>query len=366
MSGTKRTILHLITGLSSGGGAETFLGRVLPRVTHHEPVVCSMRPPGDMSRKLEQAGVPVHSLHMTCKYDPGGILRYRQLLRDLQPDMQVHYLFHADVFGRVFGKRFGVPTVISFLRNKHQGWLVRLAERCTLPLADGVLANSRAVMDYYREQYDLPDHTGVIPNGIPLPDRNLDTDYLYGEVVEEEDVVVTSVARLHPQKCLDTLINASALLTDEISNIQVLLVGEGEQRDELEALVSRLQLEDHVQLLGHRDDVYQILSVTDVFVLPSEKEGMSNALLEAMASALPCVVSDIPENAELVTDDVHGRTFRLNDADDLARQILDLSARPDLRTEYGTAARDRIESDHTIDAILDTFERTMDRMDNTL
>lgn len=352
MTTQDKTVLHFITGLESGGGAETFLARVIPRLDEGRHVVCSMRAPGKMGEKLEEVGIEVRSLGMKNKYNPAGVLRYKKILGDIQPDVQINYLIHADIFGRISGKLFGVPKVVSFVRNKHQNWHFKLVEKLTLWLADCVLTNSQAVMDFYKKHYNLPGCTAVIPNGIPLPDPDIDTDHLYEDgVITKDDFVITSVARLHSQKNLDTLIEATALLKDEISNLNVLLVGDGEEKSNLKKLASRLRVEESVRFLGKRSDVYSILSATDVFVLPSRKEGMSNALLEAMASKLPCIVSDIPENRELITNERNGLAFPVDNEKKLSEKINLLYLNESVRDKFGEESKRVVAQKYTVDKV---------------
>lgn len=353
---SEKTILHFITGLESGGGAETFLARIIPRLDEGRHVVCSMRPPGKMGDKLKESGIEVRSLNLKNKYNPAGILRYQKLVADIQPDVQINYLIHADAFGRVFGKMFGVPKIISFIRNKHQNWHFKLMEKLTLWLTDCVLTNSQAVMDYYQESYSLPECTAVIPNGVEMPDVSAkERRSVKNELnLSENNFVITTVARLVPQKDHETLLDGFAEFLDQIEDKPkptLLLCGGGPIKDDLQKLADKLGISSQVQFLGKRQNVFAILSITDVFVLPSKKEGMSNALLEAMASGCACIVSNISENTELIKDRKNGLDFNLGDGQDLARQIKVLYNDPEMRKDFSQKSRENIENEHSLDGI---------------
>jgi glycosyltransferase involved in cell wall biosynthesis len=350
---TEKTILHFITGLESGGGAETFLARIIPRLDEGRHAVCSMRPPGEMGDKLKKAGVRVESLNMQYKYDLTAITRYRNLLKSIQPDAQINYLIHADAAGRVFGKLFGVPKIISFIRNKHQNFTFRTLEKLTIGLADCVYTNSQAVMDYYQEHYSLPKCTAVIPNGVAMPDVSEDERRAVESELNflDDDFVITTVARLVPQKDHKTLLKGFAEFIGQIEDTPkptLLLCGDGPLKDDLQKLADKLSISSQVRFLGKRDDVYSILSITNVFVLPSKKEGMSNALLEAMASGCACIISDIPENTELIKDEENGLAFSLGNAQDCARQIQTLYKDTDLRKVYSQKAKENIENTYSL------------------
>lgn len=342
-----KSVLHLITGLESGGGAETFLSRIIPQLdedtdVHH--VVCSLLPPGAVGDQLRTAGVEVRSLDQRSKFDPRLITRYRRLIKELQPDMQINYLIHADLLGRIFGKLFGAKKIVSFIRNNHQDWTDKLVEKMTIRLVDCLLTNSQAVMDYYAANYQIPDCTSVIPNGVPLPEDIEKTSH------EDDSFVIITVARLHPVKSLQTLVEAAAISKEDIPNLEVLFVGEGQEETRLKQLATKLGVGKHAFFLGKRDDVPDILAASDVFVLPSHREGMSNALLEAMAMGLPPVVSNIPENTELVTDGENGLVFDLGDAESLAAKLRKLFTDSQLREDYGRNSRQRIEDQYAIEA----------------
>lgn len=351
MTDDTKTILHFITGLEKGGGAETFLSRVLPRLKTGKHIACSMYSSGEIGDSLKSNGIEVVSLDMSNNLDIRGIWRYKKIVQRVQPDIQINYLIHADIFGRIFGRLFNVPQIVSFIRNKHQNNLFVLAEKLTIGLVDCVLANSQAVMDFYKAQYILPSCTAVIPNGIPVSEIS--------EVAKRDDTkfIITSVARLHPQKNLQTLIQAAGLLKKTIPNLCVQIVGEGAEREKLQSLTQKLNLSEIISFFGRRDDVGEILAGSDVFVLPSKKEGMSNALLEAMASGCACVVSDIPENTELIKHEQNGLTFRFGDSKDLAEQLQVLHDTVTLQERYASRARKDIIDHYSITAAENNLER---------
>jgi glycosyltransferase involved in cell wall biosynthesis len=349
----QRTVLHFITGLESAGGAEMFLSRVLPMLDEPQVkhVVCSILPPGEIGDRLVEAGIEMRTLNQRSKYDPRVVYRFRKLLKDLQPDMHISYLFHADIFARIFAPLFSDVKLVSFIRNKHQGWVYGMAEKLTLSRIDCLLTNSPAVMHFYEKTYSLPDCREIIPNGVPLPDEVDNTDR------DDGSFVVVTVARLHPQKSLDTLIQAAAQLKDDIPGLEVLFVGEGQEKEELQQLAVDVGVKDNVYFLGRRNDVQEILATSDVFVLPSIKEGMSNALLEAMAMARPCVVSDIPENTALIKAGENGLTFSFGDAHDLADQLHKLHTEPDLCVEYGQDARQTVVDSYSLVSAKENLEK---------
>ena len=337
-------ILHLITGVEAGGGAEKMLLATLPQLKSAEQAVCVLRGKGENGARLEAAGIKVFYLQAKDFFDFDVIKRYRQVIRDFQPDLQVNYLIHADIFGRWFGKPAGVKKIISYIRNRHTNWLFKLLDRLTLHRVDYLLTNSAAVLDYYRQRYHFPENrSAFIPNGIdrekikPAPEEAEKVKAEFG--FTDEDFVILSVARLHKQKDLPTLLHALAIIKEKgFCCPRLLLCGQGEEQESLQLLVDHLGLYDNVRFLGLRQDVGALLNLADVFVLPSLHEGMSNALLEAMAAGKPCVVSAIPENAELIKNKENGLTFIPGNETDLAEKIMALAASPAGARKFGEQA----------------------------
>jgi hypothetical protein len=114
----KKKILHLISGLDIGG-TETQLLRVLPELQiYHENYVCCVRGHGPIGKQLEKKGVPVQYLEFKNILDLGVIYRFYKSIEKIQPDILVTYLIHADLYGRVFGRLFGVKKIVLQIRTK--------------------------------------------------------------------------------------------------------------------------------------------------------------------------------------------------------------------------------------------------------
>ena len=205
--------------------------------------------------------------------------------------------------------------------------------------ADVVTANAQGTLDSLRAVTSLQ-RLKLLPN--PLP-----------QVAERPSNVAQNtgfltIARAVHQKGLDRLIEAFARLSDgseSTNSWSLTLVGDGPERIGLEALAERCGVRHRIRFLGHCRDVRAELAAAAVFVLPSRKEGMPNALLEAMAAGLAVIVNDAsPGPLEFVTHDQNGLVVPHDDAAALARAMLRLQTDPQLRIRLGLAAQDRLKS----------------------
>jgi glycosyltransferase involved in cell wall biosynthesis len=164
------------------------------------------------------------------------------------------------------------------------------------------------------------------------------------------------LGRLHPQKNLVVLLHAWQLVHNQCPAAQLLLVGEGPQRRELEQLVDELQLTQSVHFLGAQADPLPYLHASDLFVLPSISEGMSNSLLEAMACGLPSVVSSAGGNVDLIQDGQAGLVADATTPADLADQLAHMFNDATLRQRCGAHARQLICERYSIQSIVDRYE----------
>jgi glycosyltransferase involved in cell wall biosynthesis len=174
--------------------------------------------------------------------------------------------------------------------------------------------------------------------------------------------VIGSVGRLAPEKNQTTLIDALAELHRRSVHAHLLLVGEGRRRSQLERRIVEREMQPHVTLLGMQKDVRPALAAMDVFVLPSTRvETFSNAALEAMAMARPVVLSRIGGSAEMVRDGVEGFTIEVADLDaSLAPLLARLQADRALREEMGRKARERVERQFSLRAMVDGYVSLLD------
>jgi len=190
----------------------------------------------------------------------------------------------------------------------------------------------------------------AIPNGVPIPERAWSTRSDW-----RESPRTVFLGRLAPEKGLDTLIHAWPLVRQTYQNARLILIGDGPERANLEAGICKLGLTlgpgQAVESPGAVLDTTTPLREADLFVLPSREEGMSIALLEAMALGVPLVASAIPGNRRLVTDFVEGRLVPPDDPETLARAIIEQWNNFDRAVEMGRAARSRVEKEFSIQAV---------------
>jgi len=222
----------------------------------------------------------------------------------------------------------------------------RKVERFASLKLDCAIAVSEAVRRELIDDVGIPArkvvliHNGIDLTPVPLGDLTARRETLR---LSSEEIVLVAVGRLAEIKNYNMLLEAFARAVKELPVLRLVMVGDGPERAKLEATAMHLGLSDRVHFLGARDDVREWLALSHVFVLPSLYEGISIALLEAMAAGLPAVATQVGGNPEVVTDQQNGILVESGDVEGFARALVVLARDEALRERMGRAARKRIE-----------------------
>lgn len=291
--------------------------------------------------------------------------RLFRALAEIRPDVIHAYLPLTNFMGSLAGRLSGVPLVITSRRalgthqDRYKGW--RIFDILSFRFSHLVTVNSRAVgQDTLIRDMGDPSKLRIIYNGIDsAPFESSRTHRRSARTalgVLPGERVVISIANLIPYKGLSDLIEAAAAVTNRMPGVKFLLIGEdrGIQK-ELEAKAHRLGVSQQVLFLGQRLDIPDLLAAGDLLALSSHEEGFSNVILEAMASGLPVVATDVGGNREAV---IHGGTGWLvapGDPDAMADRILDLLKDKERATFWGRRGQDRVKEMFTIQRMVEGY-----------
>jgi len=359
-------IAHVITGLDTGG-AELMLARLLGPLAREglDAEVISMTDAGPVARLIAQQGVNVRTIGMRRGAPtPAGLARLGRALREAQAQLVQTWMYHADLAGGLAARLAGGPPVVWGIRNstfdpRHTRLMTRLTARaCALASrwlpARIVCCSESAMRVHARLGYDAA-RMLVIPNGFdverfrPDPDARASVRAALG--LPPGAFVIGMVGRLDPQKDHATFFDAVRRLDRD--DTWFVLCGRGVSADEpvLARALEATGRAANFRLLGERDDVPALTAAFDVATSSSAYgEAFPNVVGEAMACAVPCVVTDVGDSAYLVAGT--GRVVPARDPGALAaawRDLLDLA--PDERAALGRAARARIAADFALPAV---------------
>ena len=342
-------VLHLIQRFYVGGAERQFIERLRAHPRGFEPVVGSLEISGGNLADFRALGLGEPHLFpirgsLARPNTAVQVLRIARLIRRRGVRIVHGTDFVTNFLGLLAARLAGARMVVNRVDLGHErpgfGPLRRRVEKLVSARADVVCANAEAVARLCISQEGCsPERVVVVRNGIDL--RRFDE--LAARAAEgpvpEGGPIVAVVANLWPVKDHRTLIEAAALVQRRIPDVRFALVGDGPERDHLQRLIGELGLRDAVHLLGTRYDVPAILARSSAFCLPSRAEGLSNAIMEAMAAALPVVATDAGGNAELVRHGSTGFVVPIGDAASMAARLVDVLSDPRLAREMGHRGR---------------------------
>lgn len=364
----KVNLLYLITELNVGG-AEKVLARLVAGLNkeRYRVLVCSLQKKGPVADEIELSGIKVVSLDMEGKLNLKAPLKLFSLLKKEKVDILHSYLFHANLLARIVGRLAGVPIIISSERiMEMEGRHRAIINRLTAPLANCITANSNSVREFIRSQIGIDSKKLVtIYNGLDVSDFRKKEDQ--AEIKKEwgidpDKVVIGCVARLDPQKGHEYLFKAALRVVDKHPDVVFLLVGYGPLRKKLEDMTEELGLASKVIFTGVCNDVPRMLSIMDIFVLPSLYEGFPNAVLEAMAASRPVIATSVAGTPEIVVDDQTGILVPRANPEALAEAINFLIQNPERAREMGQAGRLRVEDYFSLEKMVEKTEELYEQL----
>lgn len=368
-------ILHVITGLSTGG-AEMMLYKLLSGMNREqfEPVVISLMDRGTLGDRIEALGIPVYSMGLKLgKSTPLSIWCLIRTLRQLQPDLIQGWMIHGNLAAQLASISIFMPKKVPILWNiRHSALSKSDASRITLllikllsylsHLPTRIIYNSKVgAGDHEKIGYNA-DKTQVIPNGFDtkLFTKSLEARRRFrGELGLSEDAfLIGLIGRYHPMKDHSNFLQAAKTLLATKPNVQFVFAGKGVDWDNplLQRLILELEVASQVHLLGERADIPYITAALDIATSASYGEGFPNVVGEAMSCGVPCVVTDVGDSAWIVGNT--GQVVQPRKPEALCAGWLKLiEMGVEARRDLGAKARQRIEDLFSIESIVQQYEQ---------
>jgi glycosyltransferase involved in cell wall biosynthesis len=338
-------IVYVIDSLRLGG-AEQHLYRLLQQAdslgSWHASVYCLDRR-GPVIEAIENLGVPVAGARKQWSKSParivGSILALCAYLQAERPTIVHCYLPTAGLLGAIAARLTGIPCVITTRRTVHinQGLRLlryRIVTRIMDRLSDTVIAVCEAAREQAVREGTPSSKIVTVYNSVSQPQSAVNV-----EDISADSMIIGSVGSLHRDKGHRYLVEAVPFVVKEVPKAKFVVVGDGPERTYLESRAIELGIGSHMTFLGQRSDVAELMPQFDVFVQPSLREGLPNAVLEASALGLPIIATAVGGVPELVE---HGQTGLLvppGSSQELAQALVRLARDDGLRATLGAAAR---------------------------
>lgn len=358
-------IFFLSTSMGMGGADKQLMSAAQElRSRGHEVFIASLTALGPMGLEARALGIPTESLHMRRGLpDPRGLARLVRLVRAWKPDVVHSHMVHANLMARALRLLAPVPVLISTIHNINEGGRLRMvAYRLTNRLVDHMTIVSQAAADRFVADGIVPRSLlTVAPNGVDTElFRNVPPAAraaLRRSLGVEDAFVWLAVGRFEVAKDYPNMLEAFAGVRARRAEAVLLLVGRGSLQADTEVLAQRLGLGSAVRFLGVRQDVPEVMSAADGYVMSSAWEGMPMVLLEAAAAGLPIVATTVGGNREVVLEGESGFLVAPSDHAALAEAMLRLMELPlERRRALGERGRQHVRAHYGLGRVAEQWE----------
>lgn len=367
-------VVHVVYRFGTGGmenGVVNLINKMPAGAYRH--IVLALTEVTEFRQRIAKNDVEFISLHKP----PGHVLwlypRLIKLFRELKPAI-VHTRNLGTLEVAVAAKAAGVPIRIhgehgwdigdvGGSRRKYQ-WVRKIYQ----PFVTKYIVLSNELEEYLLNRVGVPRRKiSKICNGVDAEKfypRELKTALVDSPFSQSSGWIVGTVGRMQPVKDQTTLvrafIRALELAPELVGKARLVMVGDGPLRKDCQDLLKAADLEEYAWLPGERNDVAVIMGSLNCFVLPSLAEGISNTILEAMASGLPVIATDVGGSGELVVDGETGKLVPPDDSDAMARAIVEYAKQPASALRAGQAGRLLVEQQFSLDAMVGNYQQLYD------
>lgn len=368
-------VVHVIHRLDTGGMENGLVNLInhMPPERYRHAIVC-LQGYTDFRQRIQRDDVEIYDVNKCDGHDFGAYRRLHKILRELKPAiLHTRNLSALEsqavgatacIKGRVHGEHgrdiydlHGKNLKYNLLRKVVQplvGRYIAVSHDLAHWLIDTVGVPSRKVTQIYSGVDSVKFHPrdgARAPIGPP-------------GFAGKDDIIIGSVGRLAQVKDFPTLILAfhylRKLWPEGHARLRLVIAGDGPMRSECERLIAELDLTDRILLIGDRSDVWELMHAMDIFVLPSLGEGISNTILEAMASGLPVIATDVGGNGELVDAGVTGMLVPPASPEAMAQALLKYFEDNALAQAHGAAGRAKIEAQFSMTAMVHGYVEVYD------
>jgi len=351
-------LLHVITRLPIGGAEQLLLGII----KHLDPkkftsVVCCIQDRGELADEFESNGVTVINLDLMAKgrFDRSVVPSIRKLIIKYQIDVIHTHLYHANLYGRLAARHEKKPVIASVHNTyAHQKWHRHLINRYLGRYTFCVTAGSADVKNDLIKIDHLPqEKILLLPNAIDLNrvSTSLPSHHAKHHLgFNHDDFVIGTVGRIEKQKGHEFLIQAISHIRNKhnIPKIKLLIIGDGDLLPALHQKCNMLGISDICKLPGSMPQLANIYRAIDVFVMPSLWEGLSLAMLEAMAAELPIIATNVGGVNDVIKHEEHGLIVKPGDYFEISSAIQRLYFSPTLRKQLSLSGAQRVRENYSI------------------
>lgn len=355
-------VMQVITGLEPGG-AEKVMYRTIENMNHdkYEFIVCSLVG-GRLEQELRKKYRVIVLNTKTIFSFPIAVIKLHKIIKQEKIDVLHSYLYHANIVSR-FAAIGTKAKVISSVRIKEiKKRSHNIIDALTSALVDKYTVVSKSVRNWIIKNGIRNDKIVDMPNGVDFREFRIRVDKkkkLKELGIGKDSKILISVANLRKTKDYPTLFKALKIVLDK-HKVELLVVGKGEAEEEYKQIATSLN--KNIHFLGYRNDVPELLKISDICVLSTFYEGQSNSLLEYMTMKKPVIATDIEENREVIDDGKEGLLIKPESPEGMAKAIIKLLENRKLREKLAENAYKRVKKYHDIKRVAKQTEELYEEL----
>jgi glycosyltransferase involved in cell wall biosynthesis len=367
--------LHLRTVTGHGGGPEkTILNSPRFISSDYKLEIAYIRPTVDadydLPRRAKALGIDLIDIPERNGFDVRTLFRLSSVIRKVRPDILHAHDYKTNVLAVLLGKLHRVrvmTTVHGYVTVGPKLNFYYRVDRWALRRMDYVVAVSEDLFAALKA-WNIPEsRRSVVVNAIDSEQyqRRILPSEAKGKLGFNPDrLLIGAVGRLSVEKGFDQLITVADRLMRAGLNIDLIIVGDGEERDRLQNMIRTLGCTDRIQLLGHRSDTIELYEAMDIFVLSSLREALPNVVLEALAMEVPLVATRVAGVPQVIEHDSNGLLIAPGNIDELSTSLAQLAVDPELRQRLRANGRRTVEDRYSFSVRMEKIKSIYDRVLN--
>lgn len=321
-------------------------------------------------KEFEQLGIPLFYVPKVKRFDFATMHRIGRIIKENRIQVVNAHHFLSMVYS-FYGTK--VVNNVRLVYTEHSEWEIQaiswkwlIAGRNLLRYTDAVVGISNKVKDCLQDTFNLPKNkTHAIPNGVDCKLFSVPQDKNHYKTkcgLDGGDIVIGIVANLKKNKNHIFLLKSFKNLLLQNNKLKLLIIGQGFKDDpegsekDIQSFIKEAGLDDEVSLMGGRSDVPDLLKAMDIFCLVSYKEGLPISLIEAMATGLPVVGTDVAGIKDVIIPHENGFLVELNDEEQLIQALNRLIDAPSLRHKFGTKSRKLADQSYALENCMKQYQ----------
>jgi len=374
-------VAHIIARMITGGADENTLFTVqgLDKDRYEVDLIMGEEFDESILKRIKDKNINIIQIKglkwkLNFLYDPIVLIKLIKLMRKNHCDIVHTHTTKAGILGRIAARIAGVPVIVHGLHGSTfeafdsglLNWLLFFFERLTGRFTDAYISVSGVLSEkYVKKGIGKKENYHTVYSGIELDKfyevrEKIDCEKKQRELgIDSKDFIIGNVARLETRKGHKFLIDAFKKVIEERNScpLKLLIIGEGEERGNLENYVKEVNLEDKIIFTGYREDVEELMAIMDIFVLTSLREGLPRVLVQAAAVGMPSVAFNVDGVPEIIKDNHNGFLVKVKDVEQLENRIVKYMNNKELVSLHGQNGREFIGNKWSIKGMVDRIDK---------